>query len=99
MLLGGELVHQQVGVVDDEPTEDQRPGAGEDQLCCFVVEKQPHNTADDQNQQSSKQPCSQLAEVSLGLEGVGRQTYEHRASQEERLEHDFILIKAHSCCH
>ena len=39
VLLRGQLVHQKVCVVDDEPAEDQRSGAGEEQLCRLVVEE------------------------------------------------------------
>ena len=40
MLLGGQPVHQQVGVVDDEATEDQRPTTCQEQLRRLVVEEQ-----------------------------------------------------------
>lgn len=40
VLLGRELLHQQVGVVDDEATEDQGPGSGHDQLCAVTVEEE-----------------------------------------------------------
>ena len=43
----------------------------------------------------SHSPGPQLAEVPLGLEGVGRETGEHGAGEEERLQHDLILIEAH----
>ena len=43
----------------------------------------------------SHSPGPQLAEVPLGLEGVGRETGEHGAGEEERLQHDPILIEAH----
>ena len=48
VLLRGQLVHQKVRVVDDEPAEDQRTGAGKEQLCRLVVEEHlggdnPHN--------------------------------------------------------
>lgn len=39
MLLGRELLHQQVGVVDDEAAEDQSSGSSKDQLCAVAVEK------------------------------------------------------------
>lgn len=40
VFLGGELLHQKVGVVDDEAAEDQGPGSGKDQLCAVTVEKE-----------------------------------------------------------
>lgn len=40
MLLGRELLHQQVGVVDDEAAEDQSTGSSKDQLCTVTVEKE-----------------------------------------------------------
>lgn len=40
MLLGGELLHQQVGVVDDETAEDQSPSSRHDQLCAVTVEEE-----------------------------------------------------------
>lgn len=40
MLLGGELLHQQVGVVDDEAAEDQSPGSSQDQLGTLAVEEE-----------------------------------------------------------
>lgn len=40
VLLWGQLLHQQVGVVDDEAAEDQGPGAGQDQLCAVAVEEE-----------------------------------------------------------
>ena len=43
----------------------------------------------------SHSPGPQLAEVPLGLESVCRETGEHGAGEEERLQHDLILIEAH----
>lgn len=39
VLLRGELLHQHVGVVDDEPTEDQSPSSSQDQLCAVTVKE------------------------------------------------------------
>lgn len=44
VFLGGELLHQHVGVVDDETAEDERPGPGEQQLCAVTVEKHLQRT-------------------------------------------------------
>lgn len=40
VLLRGELLHQQVGVVDDEAAEDQSPSSSEHQLCAVTVEEE-----------------------------------------------------------
>lgn len=40
VLLGGELFHQQVGVIDDETAEDQSPGPGQNQLCAVTVKEE-----------------------------------------------------------
>lgn len=40
VLLGGQPVHQQVGVIDDEAAEDQRPSTREQQLRHLIVEEQ-----------------------------------------------------------
>jgi len=97
VLLGGQLVHQEMGVVDDEATEQQSPGASKQQLCCVIVEEEPHETSNDQDPQSSEQSGSQLAEVPLGLEGVGSQSQEHSGGEDEGLEHYGIVIERHGC--
>lgn len=40
VLLGGQLLHQQVGVIDDKATENQSSGSSKDQLCAVAVEKE-----------------------------------------------------------
>lgn len=40
VLLGGELLHQQVSVVDNEGAEDQSAGSSKDQLRAIAVEKE-----------------------------------------------------------
>lgn len=40
VLLGGELFHQQVGVIDDEAAEDQSPCPGQNQLCAVTVKEE-----------------------------------------------------------
>lgn len=40
MLLGRQLVHEEVGVIDDEGTEEEGPGPSVYQLHCVVVEEQ-----------------------------------------------------------
>ncbi len=40
VLLRGELLHEQVGVVDDETAEDQSPGSSQDQFCAVTVEEE-----------------------------------------------------------
>lgn len=40
VLLGRELLHQQVGVIDDEATEDQSPRSRHDQLGGVAVEEE-----------------------------------------------------------
>lgn len=40
VLLGRQLLHQQVRVVDDEATEDQGAGAGHDELGAVAVEEE-----------------------------------------------------------
>lgn len=40
VLLGGKLLHQQVGVIDDEAAEDQSPGSSQDQLCAVTIEEE-----------------------------------------------------------
>lgn len=39
VFLGGQLMHQQVGIENDEPAEQQSSSPGEDQLHCVVVEE------------------------------------------------------------
>lgn len=40
VLLRGELLHQQVGVKDDETAEHQGPSSSQDQLCAVTVEEE-----------------------------------------------------------
>lgn len=40
MLLGGELVHEEVGVIDDEGTEEESTCPGVHQLHHIIIEKQ-----------------------------------------------------------
>ena len=40
VLLGGQLVHQEMGVIDDEAAEQQSPGTGKHQLRGVVVEEE-----------------------------------------------------------
>lgn len=40
VLLGRELLHQQVGVEDDETAEHQSPRSRQDQLCAVTVEEE-----------------------------------------------------------
>ena len=40
VFLRGELLHQQVCVIDDEATEDQSPGSSQDQLSAVTVEEE-----------------------------------------------------------
>lgn len=97
VLLRGQLVHQQMGVIDDEAAEEQCSGASKHQLRGLIVEEKPHETCNDQNPQAGKQSSSQLAEVSLRLEGVGSQSQEYSSGKEKGLKHYGILIKGHCC--
>lgn len=99
MLLGGELLHQQVGVVDDETAEDQSPSSRHDQLCAVTVEEEPHEACNDEDPQAGEQPCSHFAEVSLGLEGVGCKSSKHGTGQEQGLQYSGVFIEGQSCGH
>lgn len=85
VLLRGELLHQQAGVIDDEAAEDQRPGSSHDQLYAVTVEEEPHKACNDKDPQAGEQSCSHFAEVSLGLECVSCQSSKHGTGQEQGL--------------
>lgn len=99
VFLGGELLHQQVGVIDDETAEDQGSGSGQDQLCAVTVEEEPHEARDDEDPQAGKQSCSQFGEVSLGLEGVGCEPSKHSTRQEQGLQHSGVFVEGQCCGH
>lgn len=40
MLLGGELLHQQVCIIDNEAAENQSSSSGQDQICTVAVEEE-----------------------------------------------------------
>lgn len=99
VLLWGELLHQHVGVVDDEATEDQSTGSSHDQLCAVAVEEEPHEACNDKNPQAGEQSCAHFAEVSLGLEGVNCQSSKHGTCQAQGLQNNGVFIEGHSCGH
>lgn len=99
VLLGRELLHQQVGVVDDEAAEDQGSGSGHDQLCAVTVEEKPHEACNEEDPQAGKQSCSQFAEVSLGLKRVDCQSSKHSTGQEQGLQHSGVFIEGQCCGH
>lgn len=96
VLLGRELLHQQVGVEDDETAEHQSPRSRQDQLCAVTVEEEPHEACNDEDPQAGEQSCSHFAEVSLGLEGVCCQPSKHSTGEEQGLQYGGILIECQS---
>jgi len=99
VLLGRELLHQQVCVVDDEATEDQGPHSRHDQLSAVAVEEEPHEACDEEDPEAGEQSCSQFTEVSLGLERVDCQSSEHSTGQEQGLQYSGVFIEGQSCGH
>lgn len=95
VLLRWQLMHQQVGIENNEPAEQQSSGPSEDQLHCVIVEEKPHKACNDQDPQASKQTGSELAEVSFRLESVGSEAQEHSRCENKGLKHYGVLIKCH----
>ena len=60
VLLGGELLHQHVGVVDDEATEDQSAGSSHDQLCAVAVEEELQGAQSQHEEGEQDGQCSSV---------------------------------------